>query len=158
MPDIAIRTTLITGFPGETQEQFEEMCAFIEESRFERLGVFAYSPEEDTPAAILDDQIDEEEKEARKDELMAIQQEISTEKSDQLVGQKMRVIVDGIIPGEGDQVSGTKIYQTRTFRDAPDIDGFLFMTSTENHLSGDYAYVKVTGSYEYDLLGEEIGE
>ncbi len=152
VPDIALRTTLITGFPGETEEDFQEMREFIQEVRFDRLGVFAYSQEEDTPAARMLDQIPEEEKERRKDILMELQQRISSEKSQEMVGESLEVIIEGQIPGEEEE-EGTKVYSARTYRDAPDIDGFLFLSSSQEYLSGDFVQTQVVGAYEYDLMG-----
>ncbi len=152
VPDIALRTTLITGFPGETEEDFQEMREFIQEVRFDRLGVFAYSQEEDTPAARMPDQIPEEEKERRKDILMELQQRISSEKSQEMVGESLEVIIEGQIPGEEEE-EGTKVYSARTYRDAPDIDGFLFLSSSQEYLSGDFVQAQVVGAYEYDLMG-----
>lgn len=152
VPDIALRTTLITGFPGETEEDFQEMREFIQEVRFDRLGVFAYSQEEDTPAARMPDQIPEEEKERRKDILMELQQRISSEKSQEMAGQSLEVIIEGQIPGEEEE-EGTKVYSARTYRDAPDIDGFLFLSSSQEYLSGDFVQTQVVGAYEYDLMG-----
>ena len=152
VPDIALRTTLITGFPGETEEDFQEMREFIQEVRFDRLGVFAYSQEENTPAARMPDQIPEEEKERRKDILMELQQRISSEKSQEMVGQSLEVIIEGQIPGEEEE-EGTKVYSARTYRDAPDIDGFLFLSSSQEYLSGDFVQTQVVGAYEYDLMG-----
>ncbi len=151
IPDIALRTTLITGFPGETEAEFEEMCGFVQEIGFDRLGVFAYSQEEDTPAALMPDQIPEEEKERRKDVLLSLQQEISSRKSGEMVGRTLPVIIEGRLPGEGDEEE--KVYSARTYRDAPDIDGFLFLTSAGEYESGDIVMAEVVGSYEYDLLG-----
>lgn len=151
IPDICLRTTLITGFPGETQDQYEEMKRFVEEIKFDRLGVFTYSPEEDTPAAKFEDQIDEEIKEARKDEIMAIQQEISAEKNAQLVGAILDVIIEGYIPED-------KVYCGRTYRDTPEVDGMIFVNSDIELLSGDTIKAKVTASSEYDLIGEIIYE
>jgi ribosomal protein S12 methylthiotransferase len=154
IPDIALRTTLITGFPGETQEEFEEMCEFVQEMRFDRLGVFAYSQEEDTPAAKMPDQVEEEEKQRRRDLLMEIQQQISSEKSAEMVGTQLDVMIEGQIPGEGDE--DTLVYSARTYRDAPDIDGFLFLSSPKAYLSGDFTKAEVVGAYEYDLMGVDL--
>lgn len=151
IPDIAIRTTLITGFPGETEEEFQSMCDFVKEIRFDRLGVFAYSQEEDTPAALLPDQIPEEEKQRRRDILMELQQRISSEKSQELVGKRLEVMIEGEIPGEGDEE--VRVYSARTYRDAPDIDGFLFLSSPDSYLSGEFTEAEVVGAYEYDLMG-----
>ncbi|MCF0135829.1 MAG: 30S ribosomal protein S12 methylthiotransferase RimO [Lachnospiraceae bacterium] len=153
IPDICIRTTLITGFPGETEEEFEEMKQFIEESRFDRLGVFTYSQEENTPAALMKDQISEDVKEERKAELMALQQEISQEISGEMVDRELEVLVEGRIPDEEEE-EGVMVYSARTYRDAPDIDGFLFLTSEQELRSGDMVRCRVIGAYEYDLIGE----
>ena len=151
IPDMCIRTTLITGFPSETQEEHEELYRFVNECEFDRLGVFTYSQEENTIAADFADQIDEELKESRYAELMELQQAIVFEKNESLVGSEFDVIVEGYLPDEG-------VYVTRTYRDAPDIDGFLFMSSDRSHMTGDIVTVRVTGAYEYDLNGEEIYE
>ncbi|MCI8633088.1 MAG: 30S ribosomal protein S12 methylthiotransferase RimO [Lachnospiraceae bacterium] len=154
MPEIAIRTTLITGFPGETEEEFQEMMAFVEENAFERLGVFTYSQEEGTPAALLPDQIPEQEKARRQAELMALQKEISEEASAKLVGRELMAIIEGRIPEESEE--GQEVYSARTYRDAPEIDGFIFITAAEELRSGDIVRCRVTGAYEYDLIGELI--
>ena len=151
MPDVCLRTTLISGFPGETQEDFEELYNFVDETEFDRLGVFAYSREEDTPAADFPDQVPEEVKQQRLGELMELQQEIVFENNEKLVGSTFDAIVEGYLPEDD-------VYVTRTYRDAPDIDGFLFMSSERQHMTGDMVQVLVTGAYEYDLNGEEIYE
>lgn len=153
IPDIVIRTTLITGFPGETEEEFEEMKAFVEKSRFDRLGVFKYSQEEDTPAAIMPDQIDEDIKEEREAELMNLQRQISEEISQSLIGEELDCLIEGRIPEEEEE-DGVMVYSARTYRDAPDIDGFIFITSEEELRSGDMVRCRVIGAYEYDLIGE----
>lgn len=147
IPDIVLRTTLITGFPGETQEDHEALMGFVRDMEFDRLGVFTYSPEEDTPAADMDDQIPEEVKEARRAELMGLQQEISMEKGEKRIGQTMLCMVEGAIPQES-------AYVARTYADAPDVDGYLFIKTGEMLMSGDFAKVVVTGAMEYDLIGE----
>ncbi len=151
IPDIALRTTLITGFPGETWEQHEELMEFVENMRFDRLGVFTYSAEEDTAAALMQDQIDEEVKLERQEELMMLQQEIAFEISDSMIGRTLDVLVEGRLPEEG-------IYIGRTYKDAPDVDGYIFITAEEEIISGDIVRVKVTGSNEYDLVGEVLYE
>ena len=151
IPDIALRTTLITGFPGETDTQHEELMDFVENMRFDRLGVFTYSPEEGTAAAAMAGQIDEDVKQQRKDELMALQQEIAFELSEAMVGKKLWVLVEGKLPEDG-------IYIGRTYRDAPDVDGYIFISAQEELLSGDLVEVLVTASNEYDLIGEVIYE
>jgi ribosomal protein S12 methylthiotransferase len=149
IPDITLRTTLISGFPGETQEDFEELYRFVNEMEFDRLGVFTYSAEEDTPAASFPDQVPEDVAASRRDELMELQQEIAFEKAESLVGAEYDVMVEGYLPDEG-------VYVTRTYRDAPGVDGLLFLESNRDLMTGDFVRARVTGSKEYDLLGEEI--
>lgn len=151
IPDVALRTTLISGFPQETEEDHEELMRFVEESRFDRLGVFAYSQEEDTPAARMTGQIPEEVKERRRDELMSLQQGISSELSENLVGSVMKVMVEGRLPDED-------VYVGRTYRDAPDVDGYIFIKSERPLVTGDFVMAKVTGADEYDLTGELTDE
>ena len=146
IPDIILRTTLISGFPGETQEDHEELMEFVDTMEFDRLGVFTYSREEDTPAALMDEQIDEEVKEDRRAELMELQQEISFEKNDQMEGKTLTVMVEGYLSDEN-------VYVARTYGDAPGIDGYLFIETGETLVSGDFAKVRVTGALEYDLVG-----
>ena len=147
IPDICLRTTLISGFPGETEEEHEELLDFVDAQEFDRLGVFAYSPEEDTPAADMPEQVPEETKEQRRQEIMELQQEISFARADELVGTELLVMVEG-------QVAGENAYVTRTYRDAPDVDGYLFLNTDQVLVSGDFARVRVTGALEYDLIGE----
>ena len=149
IPDICLRTTLICGFPGETDEDHEELMDFVDMMEFDRLGVFAYSPEEDTPAALMPGQIPEEVKEARRCELMELQQDIAFEKAFEAVGQTMRVLIEG-------KVADEDAYVGRTYRDAPDVDGYIFINTQEQLVTGDFVDVKVTGSDEYDLIGELI--
>ncbi len=149
MPDIALRTTLITGFPGETQEDHEELMDFIDRMEFERLGVFTYSPEEDTPAAKMDGQIKEEVKEERQAELMELQQNIVFEQAEDMIGRELLVMIEG-------KVADENAYVGRTYRDAPNVDGLIFVNTDEELMSGDFAKVKVTGAMEYDLIGELI--
>ncbi len=151
IPDIVLRTTLITGFPGETPEDHEELLAFVDEMEFDRLGVFTYSPEEDTPAAEMPDQIPEEVKEQRRDEIMTLQQEISAEKETAKVGTELMVMIEGAISGES-------AYIGRTYGDAPKVDGYIFVQTGELLMTGDFARVRVTGSMEYDLIGELADE
>ncbi len=151
IPEIALRTTLITGFPGETEEDFEELKDFVQQMKFERLGVFAYSQEEDTPAAVMENQIPEEVKEARRDEIMAIQQEIAFEKGESYIGKTVDVMVEGHLPEEG-------VYITRTYMDAPEVDGFVFVSTDWNLMSGDFLKVCITEAQEYDLIGEVVDE
>ena len=147
IPDICLRTTLITGFPGETQVQHEELMQFVDEMEFDRLGVFTYSPEEGTPAAAMPDQIAEEVKEERQAELMELQQEISLEKGQARIGQKMLVMIEG-------KVADENAYVGRTYGDAPKVDGYIFVQTGELLMSGDFVEVRVTGALEYDLIGE----
>ncbi|HIX47958.1 MAG TPA: 30S ribosomal protein S12 methylthiotransferase RimO [Candidatus Mediterraneibacter caccavium] len=147
IPDICLRTTLITGFPGETKEQHEELMDFVDEMEFDRLGVFTYSPEEDTPAAVMPDQIDEEVKEARQAELMELQQDIAFDNAQDMVGREVLVMIEG-------KVADENAYVGRTYRDAPNVDGLIFINTDEELLSGDFARVKVTGAVDYDLIGE----
>ena len=147
IPDICLRTTLITGFPGETKEQHEELMDFVDEMEFDRLGVFTYSPEEDTPAAVMPDQIDEEVKEERQAELMELQQDIAFDNAQDMVGREVLVMIEG-------KVADENAYVGRTYRDAPNVDGLIFINTDEELLSGDFARVKVTGAVDYDLIGE----
>ncbi len=147
IPDIALRTTLITGFPGESEADHEILMDFVDEMEFDRLGVFTYSPEEDTPAASMEGQIDEETKLSRRDELMELQQEISYEKSQRLVGRRLEVMIEG-------KAADEDVYVGRTYMDAPGVDGYIFINSGDEFMSGDFAYVKVTKALEYDLIGE----
>ena len=147
IPDICLRTTLISGFPGETQEEYEELYRFVNEMEFDRLGVFPYSQEEDTVAAELPEQIDESLKEQRRDELMELQQAIAFEKAEEMVGRILTVMVEG-------KVADEDVYVTRTYRDAPNVDGYLFLNTTATLMTGDFVKVLVTDSNEYDLIGE----
>lgn len=151
IPDIVLRTTLITGFPGETQEDHEELMEFVDEMEFDRLGVFTYSPEEDTPAAAMEGQIPQELKEERRDELMELQQEISLDKGNDRIGQELLVMIEG-------KVSGENAYIARTYGDAPKVDGYIFVQTGELLMTGDFARVRVTGALEYDLIGELTDE
>lgn len=151
IPDICLRTTLISGFPGETGEDHEELMKFVDEMEFDRLGVFPYSQEEGTPAAAMADQVPEEIKEARRDELMELQQEISFEKAEEMVGKELWCMVEGKIADE-------YAYVARTYKDAPGVDGYLFIQTMEELMSGDFVRVKVTGADEYDLIGEIADE
>ena len=146
IPDIALRTTLIAGFPGETQADHEEVMEFIDEVEFDRLGVFTYSREEDTPAATMPDQIDQDIMDTWRDELMALQQEISIDKSTQMVGKTIDVMVEGYIAEDN-------TYVGRSYKDAPNVDGMVFFECDRELMSGDFVSVKITGSTEYDLMG-----
>ena len=147
IPGIALRTTLITGFPGETQEQHEELMEFVDTMEFDRLGVFTYSPEEDTPAANMPNQIDENIKEDRQADLMELQQEIAFELAENKIGKELMVMIEG-------KVADENAYVGRTYMDAPNVDGLIFVETDEEMMSGDFAKVKVTGALEYDLIGE----
>ncbi len=147
IPDIVIRTTLITGFPGETNDHHEEMMEFVDEMEFDRLGVFTYSPEEGTPAANMDNQLDEELKANWRDDIMELQQEIAFDKSESMIDRELVVMIEGKIAGE-------PAYVGRTYMDAPGIDGSIFVNTGEELMSGDLVKVKVTGANEYDLIGE----
>ena len=149
IPDIVLRTTLIAGFPGETQEQHEELMEFVDEMEFERLGVFAYSPEENTPAASMPDQIAEEVKEERRDAILELQQEIAFDKAADMVGRTLYAMIEG-------KVADEPAYVARTYADSPDIDGYVFVNTGEMLMSGDFVKVKITGSAEYDLIGELV--
>lgn len=151
IPDIALRTTLIAGFPGETEEDHEEVLDFVRELQFDRLGVFTYSAEEGTPAAAMDGQIEQSVKEERRDALMLAQQEIAFEKSEAMVGRTLDVLVEGRLPEED-------IYIGRTYRDAPDVDGYVFIHAEEELMSGDIVKVIVTDAQDYDLVGDVVYE
>ena len=146
IPDICLRTTLITGFPGETAEQHEELMEFVDEMEFDRLGVFTYSPEEDTPAALMPDQIDEEVKAERQADLMELQQEIAFDNAESMIGREVLVMIEG-------KVADENAYVGRTYRDAPNVDGLIFVNTEEELMSGDFAKVSVSGAVEYDLIG-----
>ncbi len=151
IPDIVLRTTLITGFPGETEEDHQELMEFVDQMEFDRLGAFTYSPEEGTPAETMEDQIPEEIKEERRDEIMELQQEISLEKGNDRIGQELLVMIEG-------KVSGESAYIARTYGDAPKVDGYIFVQTGELLMTGDFAKVRVTGALEYDLIGELADE
>ena len=147
IPDIVLRTTLITGFPGETEEDHEELMEFIDTMEFDRLGVFTYSAEEDTPAANMPNQIEEEVKQDRQAELMELQQEISIDKGNDKIGTCVEVMIQG-------KVADETAYVGRTYGDAPNVDGYIFINTDTELMSGDFARVHVTGALEYDLIGE----
>jgi len=151
IPDICLRTTLIAGFPGETKEQHEELMEFVDSMEFDRLGVFSYSPEEGTSAANMSEQIDDEQKDDWRDEIMELQQEVSLDKAEILIGETMTVMVEG-------KVANENAYIARSYRDAPDVDGYVFITTDEEFMSGDFVKVKITGALEYDLIGEIYNE
>lgn len=147
IPDIILRTTLITGFPGETEEHHEEMMEFVDQMEFDRLGVFTYSPEEGTPAATMDNQVDEDTKLDWRDDIMELQQEIVFDKSEEMIGKEVLVMIEGKIAGE-------PAYVGRGYMDAPGIDGSIFINTGEEFISGDLVKVKIIGAHEYDLIGE----
>lgn len=151
IPDIALRTTLISGFPGETETDHEELMEFVNEMEFERLGVFAYSAEEDTPAFSYPDQVPETLKEERRDELMELQQDIAFEHCESMVGRILTVMIEG-------KVADEPAYVGRTYMDAPNVDGLIFVNGDVELMSGDFVRVKVTGAAEYDLIGEVYDE
>ena len=147
IPDIALRTSLISGFPGETEEDHEELYRFVNEMEFDRQGVFTYSQEDNTPAAVMPNQIAEEVKEARRDELMELQQAIAFEKAEEMVGQVLWCMIEG-------KVADEDVYVGRTYKDAPNVDGYIFVQTTATLMTGDFVKVLVTDSNEYDLIGE----
>ncbi|ROR22378.1 SSU ribosomal protein S12P methylthiotransferase [Mobilisporobacter senegalensis] len=151
IPDISLRTTLITGFPGETKKDHEELLDFIDEVEFDRLGVFTYSMEDDTPAAKMESQISEETKIEQRDEIMELQQEISYELSERMIGKTLKVFIEGKLPDEN-------VFIGRTYKDAPNVDGFIFVNSDRELMSGDFVVAQVTGAKEYDLIGEVVDE
>lgn len=147
IPDIALRTTLICGFPGETEEMHEELMRFINDMEFDRLGAFTYSPEEGTPAAEFSDQIDEEKKALWQADVMELQEEIIFDRNEELKGREFLVFIEG-------KVTDENAYIGRTYRDAPEVDGYIFINTEEELMTGDIARVRVTGACEYDLIGE----
>lgn len=147
IPDIALRTSLIAGFPGETPGAHEEMMEFVDEMEFDRLGVFAYSAEEDTPAYSFPNQVDEEIKIKWRVEIMELQQEVSMDKSQDRIGMKLKVMIEG-------KVADENAYVGRTYMDSPNVDGYIFINSDEELITGDFVPVRVTGALEYDLIGE----
>lgn len=151
IPDICIRTTFITGFPGETEKDHENTMEFINEMEFDRLGVFTYSPEEDTPAAEMEHQIEEKVKKKRQEEIMELQQEIAFEAAENMVGKILTAMIEG-------KVADEDAYVARTYKDAPGVDGYLFIHTERQLMSGDFLPVLITGSNEYDLIGEIANE
>lgn len=149
MPDFIFRTTLIVGFPNETDENFNSMVDFIEEMEFDKIGVFTYSPEEGTPAAIMDNQIDEDVKLERKDYILQVQQNVSAKKSQKYVGKIFKVIVDGKLPEEN-------VYVGRSYMDCYEIDGLVFFNADYEIISGDMLDIEIKESLEYDLKGEIV--
>lgn len=151
IPDIALRTSLITGFPGETEEEHQELLEFVKEAGFERLGVFTYSKEENTPAAKMKGQITKKVKVQRQKELMKLQQQISKKRGEEKVGRTIRVMIEGKLPEDD-------IFIGRSYMDAPNVDGFVFVHSKDSYLSGEFVDVKITQAKEYDLVGEAISD
>ena len=149
IPDITLRTSLICGFPGETQDEHEELMAFINEVEFDRLGAFTYSPEEGTPAAGFENQVDEELKSDWQAEVMELQEEVIFDKNKTLVGKEFYAFIEG-------KVADENCYVGRTYRDAPNVDGYIFVNTPDELMTGDIVKVKVTGAYEYDLIGEIV--
>ncbi|MBQ7077738.1 MAG: 30S ribosomal protein S12 methylthiotransferase RimO [Lachnospiraceae bacterium] len=149
IPDITLRTSLICGFPGETEEDHKELLSFIEDIKFDRLGAFTYSAEEDTVAYDMDDQVDEKIKKRYKREIMSLQKKIITAKNKALKGETIKCFIEG-------NLADTDTYVGRTYKDAPDIDGLIFINSKRTLVTGDFVSVRVTGAKDYDLLGEEI--
>lgn len=147
IPDICLRTTLITGFPGETRSDHEELMEFVDSMEFDRLGVFTYSQEEDTPAAVMPEQIPEEIKQDRQAQLMELQQEIAYEAAERMIGRVVTAMIEG-------KVADENAYVARTYKDAPNVDGFLFVNTSRELMTGDFVRAKITASYEYDLIGE----
>lgn len=147
IPDITLRTTLICGFPGETEEMHEELMQFINDMEFDRLGAFAYSPEEGTVAAELPDQVDDELKLDWQADVMELQEEVIFDKNETLIGMSTYAFIEG-------KVADENAYIGRTYRDAPNVDGYIFINTDEELMTGDIVKVKVTGAYEYDLIGE----
>lgn len=145
--DICLRTTLITGFPGEGEKEHEELMDFVGEMEFDRLGVFTYSPEEDTPAALMDGQIEEDVKVERRACLMELQQEIAYDKAEEMIGKTLMVMIEG-------KLAEDNAYVGRSYKDAPNIDGYVFVNTDLELKTGDFVPVRITGSHEYDLIGE----
>ena len=148
IPNVVIRTSLIVGFPGEKESDFDELYSFVKETKFERLGVFKYSKEEGTPAVKLKEQIPEERKEERYDQIMSLQQEVSAENNQKIIGQKLECIIDGL-------TDDGEMYVTRSYRDVPDTDGFVFVNKEKEHKVGDFIECIVKEAYEYDLTAKE---
>lgn len=149
IPNIVLRTTFISGFPGETQDDHEILMDFVDEIEFERLGVFTYSAEENTPAALMENQIDEEIKNKRRNEIMELQQDIIFEKSQRYIGKKLLAIVEG-------KISGENAYMGRTYMDTPGIDSNIFIITDEELNTGDFCFVEVSGTNDYDLIGDLV--
>ena len=149
IPDICLRTTLITGFPGETKKEFCVLKEFVNEMRFDRLGVFPYSPEEGTAAAGMKKQVPSFVKNHRRNSIMKLQQKIAFEKAKEMTGRSVKVLIEGKLPKEG-------VFIGRTYMDAPNVDGMIFINSNRELITGDIISAVITGSHEYDLIGEEV--
>ena len=150
MPDIVIRSTAIVGFPGETEEDFDELCEFVRDIKFERFGVFTFSPEEDTPAEKMPDQVDEQTKQDRLDILMAMQLRNSEEYNEKQLGKTVTVLCEGF-----DAVS--EMHFGRSYADAPEIDGKVYFRAPKNSVEeGQFVQVKITEAVDYDLVGDKI--
>ena len=149
IPNITIRTTLICGFPGETQAMHRELLSFIKEMHFDRLGAFPYSQEENTPAASFEHQVLEKTKNIWYQEVMEVQQTISLANQNKFIGQTLEAFIEGKIADED-------VYLARTYRDAPNVDGYVFIHTTTDFISGDFVTVKITQCNEYDLIGEIV--
>jgi ribosomal protein S12 methylthiotransferase len=156
IPDIALRTTLITGFPSETEEDIDELIAFVSDMKFDRLGVFTYSPQEGTPAADMPNQIEEDVKNERYADIMEVQQEIAFEASENMIGKELKVMIEGQIPEGDEEDADMNLYVGRTYKDAPGVDGLIFVRSYENLMSGDFVKAVVVGAEEYDLIGNHV--
>jgi len=149
IPDLCLRTTLIAGFPGETDEDHEELMEFVNEMEFDRLGVFTYSPEEDTPAFSFDNQLDEDKKSDYQAEIMELSEEVIFDKNQSLIGLETYALIEGKVADENSYIG-------RTYRDAPDIDGYVFIKFDGELRTGDIVKVKIYAAHEYDLLGEVL--
>jgi ribosomal protein S12 methylthiotransferase len=151
MPDIAVRTTLIVGFPGETEEEFKNLLDFVERARFDKLGVFTYSQEEGTPAAAMPGQLDEKVKESRKRKVMRLQQRVSKEKNKELVGTTLKAMVDGRLTSENGEEGF--VYCARSHRDCAGVDGMIFFNSGRDILTGEFVQVEINRNSAHDLYG-----
>ena len=147
IPDIALRTTIICGFPGETDADHQELLTFLNKIEFDRLGVFTYSPEEGTPAATYEDQVPAQLALSRKEEVMELSEAIVFDKNEAFTGCDLKIMVEG-------KVTDEHTYVGRTYRDAPEVDGLVFFSSEEEFLTGEFVTVKITAGYDYDMIGE----
>jgi len=148
VPDLAMRTTFIVGFPGETDKDFEQLINFMREIRFERLGIFTYSQESGTPAAAMPNQVPEDVKQGRLEQAMLVQQEISSENNRRYLGQTLKVLIDEKVDHQDHQWIG------RTFMDAPEVDGNVYVNSEKTLEVGRFYRVRIKSTQEYDLVGE----